>query len=263
LSSYPEIYKPIQNGIINRLSKVISYSEIQPPEDLQHVVECFWTLKSKTQLTHEFTYTVMPDACIDIIFDVSGNSTPIIMTTGLEVENINLGTKFHFIGIRLRPGALNFTAVAVDSIIGKQAETYEIGGYNFKQTSLDIIKATTNITRLAALELLVRSLLDGNIVQKNIFVSNVVMGMQSNLAINTISKNSGYSSRQFRRKVRTQTGFSPIQLNRIVRFQNSITKNDPIVRFTDQSHLIKEFKHITKITPKQFTELFEHDRFLQ
>ncbi|HSD56010.1 MAG TPA: hypothetical protein VLA92_02555, partial [Candidatus Saccharimonadales bacterium] len=60
-------YQPLQNGIQKSFHKQISYTEQKPTGGLQNIVSCYWSLATTNSLDRDFIYTVMPDACIDIV----------------------------------------------------------------------------------------------------------------------------------------------------------------------------------------------------
>lgn len=250
-------YNPLQNGVGKQLSQSVDYSEYKLNKKLQNIVHCFWTLKSHTPLSESFIYTVMPDACIDIVFDITGTSKPIIMTPHLHIENINLGKSFHYVGIRFKPGVFKHTALDTRALVGQQQEIEELAGYSMTRLWIDMQNTRTDSKRYLLLEDLVRGLQATHTIERNTFIENVITDMQSGLSVEAISKKMSYSSRQLRRKVNEQTGFSPMQLQRVLRFQMALSSKDVSLRFADQSHLIKEFKNITGTSYREFIDSFK------
>ena len=75
------------------------------------------------------------------------------------------------------------------------------------------------------------------------------------------------SEKQFSRVFSDNIGLSPKEFSRIIRIQRalSILQNLPRINFaqlaydcgyTDQSHMIKEFKQFSGYTPKEFLSLY-------
>jgi AraC-like DNA-binding protein len=253
-------YSPLQNGIRRDVAQKVAYHEYSPRPDMAHVVHCFWSLKTTEPLANDFIYTVLPDACIDIVFDTTGHAEPIIMTPKVEVEPLDLGKQFSYIGIRFKPGTFS-EPVDVRNIVGNQRDlNHVIGAYvNLPR----ITPSQDEQEQFASLELVAQKMIEAKIVQRNLLIEHVVQGLQQGLSVEAIAKKSGWSTRQLRRKVAQQTGYSPMQLRRILRFQSALSSGDPLLRFADQSHLIKEFKAVTGISYGAFLASFVDGRKVQ
>ena len=244
-------YLPVQIGINKELDGHIHYEERRPSKLYEDIAYCYWSLRSLKILEKDFIYTVMPDACVDIVFDVNSMTDPIIMTPHVEVESINLQKNFHYIGIRFRPGVIR-GAINIKQVIGKQQKLSDIANLHIDGgDAFSIDEWHSN------LEEMVSVLYRNGFIGKNKFISEIVRCMQYGLSVEKIAVMMGYSSRQLRRKVVEQTGFTPIQLRRVLRFQSAISSGDVSLRFADQSHLIKEFKSVTGVSYKTFVDTFK------
>lgn len=255
-------YHPLQTGVNVKLGKNIYYNEQKPDSSLARVVHCLWTLKTMEPLDTSFVYTVMPDACIDFVFDVTGSTPPIVMTPSVCVEALDLGKKFHYIGIRFKPGVLT-KDIDIHSLIGSQKELADILSRQVNVNSMTTSAAQTEREHYEVLHTFTLELIDNSIVERNGFIENVLSGMQYGLTIDEVADKVGYSSRQLQRKVTKQTGFSPVQLRRILRFQSVLSSGDYELRFVDQSHLIKEFKAVTGLSYAKFVDDFLNVRKVQ
>lgn len=76
------LYQPTQLGIPKYLNKNIEYTEYQPKGSTKEFVYCFWSLKTHASLRDNFNYIVLPDACLDFIFDMTSitNNGAFVMT---------------------------------------------------------------------------------------------------------------------------------------------------------------------------------------
>lgn len=258
----PDNYHPLQTGFNVKLGKSIYYNEQKMDNSLAGMVHCFWTLKTEEPLNTNFVYTVMPDACIDFVFDVAGSTSPIVMTPSVSVEVLDLGTEFHYVGIRFKPGVLT-KDIDVHSLIGSQKELEDILSRQFDLGEVSIHTTQTERQHYEILDTFTLKLIDSCIVERNGFIENVLRGMQYGLSVDEVADKVGYSSRQLQRKVAEETGFSPVQLRRILRFQSVLSSGDYELRFADQSHLIKEFKAITGVSYAKFAEDFLDVRKIQ
>src|SRR5712691_3202615 len=86
-----------------------AYREIPPAPYLASAVECIWVSTAHSNAKGQFVYRVLPDGCMDLLFDfmavgnrqvsVIGTMTrPLIVTTTGSVD---------LLGIRFRPGGLS------------------------------------------------------------------------------------------------------------------------------------------------------------
>ena len=62
------MYKPIRDGIEKNTKSVI-YTEESPPPHLNNILYCFWELRTQNPLPKDFLYHIVPDACVNILFD--------------------------------------------------------------------------------------------------------------------------------------------------------------------------------------------------
>lgn len=258
----PDNYHPLQTGVNVKLGKSIYYNEQKADNSLAGIVHCFWTLKTIEPLDTNFVYTVMPDACIDFVFDVAGSTTPIVMTPSVSVEVLDLEVEFHYIGIRFKPGVLA-KDIDIHSLIGNQKELADVLSRQVNLNNMTISAARTERQHYKVLNTFTLELIDNYIVERNGFIENVLRGMQYGLTVDEVADKVGYSSRQLQRKVAEETGFSPVQLRRILRFQSVLSSGDYELRFADQSHLIKEFKAVTGLSYAKFAEDFLDVRKVQ
>jgi AraC-like DNA-binding protein len=249
-------YHPLQHGIQKELHDKIIYIERKPSDSLRQIVSCYWLLRVTTPLQEPFTYTVMPDTCIDIVFDVNTPSDPLIMTPHLTIEELLLGHTFHYVGIRLLPGTFASQDITPNVIVGRQHNIHNIGAISLDQYDSALRRADDDEDHFLLLDQLANELHTHGLARQNKLMRNVITGLQFGISQEEIARKVGYSSRQLRRIVREQTGFSPMQLQRILRFQLALSNHDTTLRFADQSHLIKEFKRFTGTTYSTFKNKF-------
>jgi len=255
-------YRPLQSGIGASLKETVYYHEQEAGNSLTGIVHCFWTLKTLKPLGEDFVYTVMPDACIDFVFDVTGMTRPIVMTPTVSIETLHLGKEFHYVGIRFKPGVLTST-IDVESLIGNHNDLRDLLAQKTPLQSAVLTAAQTEQEHYATLEKFALELIDTRIIERNSFIENVLRGMQYGLTVDEVAAKVGYTARQLRRKVSKQTGYSPVQLRRILRFQAVLSSGDYELRFADQSHLIKEFKAVTGLSYANFANKFIDVRKVQ
>lgn len=254
-------YLPLQLGIRRDLVQDITYREYPPPRSMGGVVYCFWVLYTQKPLKETFEYAILPDACIDIVFDGTKKSEPLIMTPHLRIETIDLGREFYYFGIRFYPGVFN-SVVDVRDIVGAQnrlpaAIARSVSGAEPPPVDVDSRQLIAFLTQI------VESLVDARIVIEDTLVKDSIQGFKNGLSVDAAARAAGQSTRQFRRVIFRSTGYTPVQLRRIVRFQQVVSSGEPLYRFADQSHLIKEFNRITGMSYQQFVSSFTDGRKIQ
>lgn len=246
-------YSPIQNGIATSRTDVV-YREFSPGISLDRFVVCVWELRSTKKLSDDFIYHVMPDACIDIVFDVGGDELPLIMTPHTKMESIHLGAQFHYIGVRFYPGALGLS-VDHDTVVGVQREIREISGVSLKIYA-EKLRQKSIIEGREIIDALLNKMLESGCFVDDAMSARVVALLSGGATLVEVSESVGVSLRHLRRIIHERTGFSPSQLRRVLRFQAVLSHGDPTLRFADQSHLIKEFGRITGMSYGRFVQLF-------
>lgn len=97
------MYKPVKDGI-EKTVRSVSYLEEKPPTHLSELVHCFWEIKTETPLPEDFRYHILPDACVNILFNQIDTKIAAITALHTTAKALNLGKAFHYVGIQLLPG---------------------------------------------------------------------------------------------------------------------------------------------------------------
>lgn len=234
------MYTPRQIGIPHHARSKVIYREAPPPKELEKVVYCTWELHTYTPLEKDFYYLILPDACGDIIFDLhagEGGTKVFAMMSGQDAEEINLGRSFHYRGIRFLPGVT----------VGKELNQIVI------QPDAQAAAERLGYSSVLAEEVFydyVRDLMKQNLITNNHLMHTVLKHGEDLHSVGELEALTGYTRRQLQRIFREQSGYSPHDFLKILRFQNAITHNQHY--YADQSHYIREFKRITGMTPRVF-----------
>jgi len=234
------MYRPRQITIPAEFQSAVTYTEHDPPADLKKYCYYTWELQTTRKLAKDFWYWVLPDACTDSIFDLRAGSKAdriFVMASGGEVEKINLGTQFHFMGIRFLPGVLQ-----TDTLHTMPAA---------EQAWLKLRQTAASEEKHALLASFARALLAENKIHDNYLMRRIMTHNDQLQRVSDLAAMSGYTPRQLQRIFREQTGLTPSAFIKILRFQDTLTST-PTHSCTDQSHLIKEYRRITGITPGTF-----------
>lgn len=239
-------YVPYQNGIAATCADEVVYQEFSPSPQLSTIVYCFWRLEA-SRLTEPFSYVVLPDACIDIVFDMR-QAKAYVMTPAVVSWQLDLGKTFSYVGIRLRPGAYNGDVAAV---IGAVRQLDEIGGRSAQKTIADLCNGDRDSQLRALSECANTMVRCHEIMSPHYVVEAVIAGCVQGKSIADSASDVGLSPRHVQRIIREQTGFSPRDIAKIVRFQAGFAE-DWRSLYCDQAHYIHSFKRVTQQTPAAY-----------
>ena len=96
------LFNPIQPTVKISANQV-AYMEYLPDYRLQPFIYCYWQLKTCQPLAEPFTYRVVTDSCIDVIFDLNNPKENYVMGFFKKYSEFPLSTSFSYIGIRFLP----------------------------------------------------------------------------------------------------------------------------------------------------------------
>ena len=232
----------------------IEYAEYNIKE-LENYCMCIWTMKSKKVLNKTISNNILPDACIDIVIDFA-NST--ICFAGFSKET-------DYMGVRLKPSIfyLLFNIVA-DKVMDNEIFFSNIE----KEISIDSILNLENTNeRIEYLKVYLLQKTEDKIEMPFITLVEEIYNNPKDQNVIDIAKKLGYNERHLYRVFKVNFGVSPKVLLNILRLHLCLTlileKNMNLVDianlcgFYDQSHLIREIKRYTGISPLKIIENYK------
>jgi AraC-like DNA-binding protein len=245
------MYDPIQDGIDKKVQSV-SYSEAAPSAHLSSLVHCFWELKTIALLTEDFHLQAIPDACVNILFNQVDTTIAGVTALRTTHEVLNLGKEFHYVGIQFLPGVWQGNKEEIaDRFVGSPYPG-----------TLPLIKASNDLVELSFVEKqsvmgkLVAWFVEEKLVVPNVITEKILANITQVNSVNDMAKLTGISARQLQRNLKRTTGFSPHDLLKVLRMQQSF-KQDYLDLYTDQSHYIHSFRKITGYTPSKYIDKFD------
>lgn len=263
-------YRPFQSmsETVRKCSN-IRCKQYLPSEHLQPYISCFWTMTSGIKLEEPILHRVIPDGCIDVIFDLSehsyGEAASIVgtMTKPIFAE---LKDRVNFLAIRFLPGsflhffdipACHFTdqIISLEMISGRREHkfTERLAGKNHISNKIELLESYFE-------HLLMRSNRRDPAVRIALYN---ILKHKGNIGISQLSKSANSSQRQLCRKFNKWVGVSPKSFCRIIRFQNILRMLPSRSRcnllfialdggYYDQSHFIHEFNSYYGLNPSEF-----------
>jgi AraC-like DNA-binding protein len=253
------------------------YYTIKPGEALADYVQFFWVLEGEASMQRPFVHRALAEHCAELIFYYKGGFTkysndakPVkTFTAGLFAQSrcfslFETADNYSMFGVYLYPYAIplllktpanEFSNHAVDlkTLLGKDGEMIEerimLAVDNFERTKIvsDFLlhRLKNSKNKYPAITSCIQKA-----VQYNSFNSVGMLIDYCNL-----------SRRQFERKFKEQSGFSPKDFLRLVRFTTSLKSPEKISSlaklaidcgYYDQSHFIHDFTMFSGYTPAKF-----------
>lgn len=245
------MYDPIQNGIRADFKYDVLYHEQTPAQVVANTVSCYWEIRSVTRLQEDFHYLILPDGCIDLVFDIGPlpcSGEALAMALDIRADTINLGREFHYVGIRFQPGTWLKNP---SRLIGNTDSLIELAGQNMPDLTNKLGKTSDFSTKLRLLEELAIACQAQEVIKVNHWLRILLTNPGRITSVADMVKLSGYSDRHLQRLLKEQTGYSPHDFLKIIRFQQSLKERSSDA-YSDQSHYIHQFKRMTGFTPKVF-----------
>ncbi len=222
----------------------------------------------------------VPDGCVDMVFCCDPKHPfAEICGTVLSPQAVLLNSNTCYFGVRFLPGynpvlgsaeimsQLIDHRMPLDELIQDQQMMEGIcGTTNFRQQIRAFMRSYMNIyRRVCPME------------HSNLLVlhsSNLLIRSAGSISVEQLAEETGYTSRYIDKCFRSETGLSPKQLAKIMRFQaavSALNQNQHVGRsltdiavdlgYFDQSHFVHDFKNYTGLTPKKYQILLRNDDF--
>ncbi len=246
----------------------LAYTEHLPPPDLAPWVACFWRIRGTVDGGAPYFHRVLPDGCADLLFDLgsarrAGGSPADLVGPMSQASLHPMQGTVDLLGIRLRPGVVNvFTGIPGDRVLDSAAPLAELpvalrpsiaALSEAPQTALSCLVAACRkrVAELDPPDALIRHALGR--------WSRAERGMP---AVAVLARDIGLSERSFERRFVAQVGLSPVRYRRLARLRAVLKLHASGVRdwahlaaatgFSDQSHLVRDCRVFTGLTPSEW-----------
>ena len=236
---------------------MIEYHEHAPSPRLSRYVECFWNLRA---FEDEPAYPVLPDGCADIIFSRSAGAADLnVVGPMTSRREFHIPRGQELFGVRFRPGMWGLFVPArwaelTDDIV-QLDDTIDRGG---KRLLEDLSNGSSVQDMAATVEAWLGSPREETNVHR---IAEHIAQQHGLVRIDDVAHDAGVSPRQLLRLFVSQTGLTPKQLCRVLRFRHSLQRLRRSARGTrlalecgyyDQAHWINEFRDFSGYTPGQY-----------
>ena len=245
------MYDPIKDGV-DKTTQSVRYTVEKPPGHLASAVHCYWELKTEATLAEDFCLHAVPDACVNILFNQADTEVAGVTALRTTYEVLNLGRSFHYVGIQLLPGVWQGNPQEIaDQFVG----TPYLGELPLLATSRQLAQRDFAGKQELMTEL-VQWFIDANLVVRNPVTERILAKLDDIRTVADMAAVACMSARQLQRKLKETTGFSPHDLLKVLRIQQSF-KQHYLDLYADQSHYIHSFRKVTGYTPAKYIDKFD------
>ncbi|NNE65338.1 MAG: AraC family transcriptional regulator [Pyrinomonadaceae bacterium] len=256
----------------------MKYREFEPSPPADKLIKCYWTLESGDEF-HEELEPIVPDGCPEIVFNLSApfrqqthrglelQPKSILVGQMKSVTNIRPSGKISLFGVRFKPAGIGpFIKDDVSTTTGFIEDLSGVFGRKGELLEERLLEAKSVIERIAVFEKTFSiEILQGDDSSATVRALEMIGCDPSGVRIASVASCLGISQRHLERKFKSEIGLTPKYFARIVRIQNVLLSlNDQKTGnwadvcyshgFSDQSHLIREFRSIAGSPPQKLVE---------
>ena len=242
------------------------YDEWQPAPDLRATIACTWIGRVGTSGA-PYTDQVLPDGCMDIIWDGSR-----VFVAGPDTGPVPLQPPpgATYVGIRFHPGRAPLALGCPSSALRDQrADLTELWGASAVRETIDRLAGATAPQAMRLLQSAVRSRM-ATAEPADRLIDGLVRSLAAPAApgpghIAALAAHLGVTERSLHRRCTAAVGYSPKTLDRVLRFQRALNLGRSGAAsslgtlafasgYADQAHFSRECRRLAGQTP---SELFK------
>ncbi|NJK95435.1 MAG: AraC family transcriptional regulator [Bacteroidales bacterium] len=254
----------------------MDYQIIQPPPQLADYIRLFWYLEFNATEDKPFVHRAFAHHCFEIVFcykgqfkfqaafDRENNLGSGVYGQTQSISKVTSNTNFGVLGIYLYPYALTqLFGVPASEITNQSVDVQTLFGKQGKELEERIMMALDNKQRIKIISNFFESQLKNIKSEFSTLCSSVktISNAYSTLTVNILASNNFLSVRQFERRFKEFSGFSPKLFLRIARFNSLLNKSyydKPFAEiafdfgYYDEAHFSHDFKELSGISPKEY-----------
>lgn len=167
-------------------------------------------------------------------------------------EVLNLGRSFYYAGIELLPGEWrgNPQEIAHQFVGSAYTGPLPLVPMNKKLAGLDFSAMQLLMTEM------VEWFIETHLVVSNPMTEKILANFNRVRSVADMASLVGQAPRQLQRTLKQSTGFSPHDLLKVMRVQQTFRQHY-LDLYADQSHFIHSFRKVTGFTPGRYTDTFD------
>ena len=243
----------------------IAYAQHAPGAGLADAVRCYWTIRGDASGTAPVVNRVLPDNCIDVIFNLrpAASFRAIVVGPMLTAEVLHHHALVDMLGVRFRPGAgTEFLECSATEVAAREFTAGEL--WSDAGGLIDRLLDTPVAARFAVLDAYLlrrrRTWRPATLARMATAAIERAHGLGS---VRGLTMSLGISERKLQRTFEAAVGLGPKQVLRVQRFRAaaslvnagrvaSLSAIAATCGFADQAHMTREFVALAGVTPKEF-----------
>lgn len=228
------------------------YYETLPHTGLRDYISSYWYMKAGTA-SKVNEYDILPDGYFDLIFTIKNCALTEISLTGIWEHMVTVkpenGTGMF--GIRFKPAALTeLLNLRINGLLNSSSPV-DLKEFSIETSVIaDALAGEDIMNSISYLnhQFLLKTDHSSNDSRMKAFFEFVDRSSGSE-SVESICCEIGLSARQLHRKLTGLIGIGPKEYSGIARFRDNISNIADYRGYYDQSHMIKNFKKYTGMTP--------------
>ena len=258
----------------------MDYTEYSPPKEIAHLVDSYWVSELHPKdFQQDYDY-IIPDGSSDVIFMLNGNYLRDDEGSKKQhlVEHCSLIPSFskavkvyqkpytQCLGMRFKPGAIQQLAGVSPKELDETGYPLELLMPELADLAMNEVlrksQAHTIISKINAWLVSQQKQPDADHISAA-FISECLK-KRGAVSIRDFCTSFGMHKSTLEKKFKDATGLTPKKYANLIRFnflvhkllnsESSLTESVYELGYFDQSHMIKDFKKVIGITPKEFLQ---------
>lgn len=256
---------------------MLKFDIIRPPKVIAGFVKHFWVLEGDFTKEKPFVHRALAESCPEFIFYYKGTFKRIInnneqqcFQSGVYGQKLTFGQfivtqDFGIFGVNLYPYAISeLFQLPTSEMSDRSSDLKTLCGKQGEILEEKVMLASDNAIRIQLVsEFLIKRLVNVKTEYSNMLntIRNIV-NQNYSYSIEKLASDCNLSRRQFERKFREFSGFSPRVFLNIARFGSIIKNNKDTTKslteiaykngYYDQSHFIRDFRKFSGYSPKEY-----------
>lgn len=255
----------------------MNYTKILPSKDFANIIEFYWNFEGEFSDSARYSLSSTASVNPKLAFQYEkgmtmrkDNREEALFTSGFQCQTnsfyqMSTNKKAGIFGVSFQPYAIPLLFKTPASVLTNcNVEISDLLGNEGKILQDKIVSCADMRQRVNTIKSFVKSKLIQSDNEWDAFLYSVrtIKSHQGNINIDELSSLYNLSQRQFERKFKSLTGFTPKAFASIIRFEEcinhaclykqSLTELAFDSGYYDQSHMIRDFKKFTGKSPKDY-----------